>query len=81
MLSIILALTTAALQIPTFGGYDCHNDCSGIANGYAWAQEHGILLIGTCVNRDEDFQNGCLTYLADPYRGSTQDDQGGDIDQ
>lgn len=81
MLSLILALSTATFAVPTFGGYDCHNDCAYLAAGYAWAQAHEVQLIGTCINKNQDFQNGCLTYLADPFRGSVQDDQGGDIDQ
>lgn len=80
MLAILLALTLSP-SLHTFGGYDCANDCARLAAGYSWAVEHGVLLLGTCVNKDRDFQNGCMTYLADPFRGSVQDDQGSDIDQ
>lgn len=84
MLSLILALTTATFPLShSFGGYDCQNDCAMLAAGYSWAAEHGVLLLGTCagIKNNSDFQNGCFTYLGDPFRGSTQDDQGLDIDQ
>lgn len=80
-LILIAAMATTSLGPRTFGGYDCNNDCAQLATGYAWAADNEITLIQSCLSGSEDFQRGCWSYLANPLRGYTQDDQGGDIDQ
>ncbi len=80
--SIGLLALTATTAVHTFGGYPCDNDCAPYATGYSWAVVHQVKTLTDCQSiQPEDVRLGCFTYLGDPYRGSTQDDQGFDIDQ
>lgn len=81
---LIGAVTTAGSR--EFGGYECTDDCSGHKAGYEWAQARGLKSATACEtllmrwpNRNS-FYEGCLTYLAEPYRGAEEDDDGDDID-
>ena len=65
-----------------FGGYDCSDDCSGLAAGYRWAEVHSITDESDCPLRGGaiSFHEGCLVYVEDPSRGADEDDEGNDID-
>jgi hypothetical protein len=67
-------------QEKTFGGYDCTEDCSGHAAGYKWAEEKDIQDESDCGGDSQSFIEGCETYVQDPNRGATEDDEGNDIE-
>ena len=65
----------------TFGGNDCTDDCSGHAAGYRWAEENGIEDSLSCSTNSQSFNEGCETFLAEPYRGADEDDDGNEIEE
>ena len=79
VLFVAWSADSAAAQ--TFGGNDCTDDCSGHAAGYRWAEENGIDDAASCSANSQSFNEGCETFLADPYRGADEDDDGNEIDE
>lgn len=47
---------------PTFGNYNCTQDCSGHAAGYEWAEENGIDDPNDCGGNSQSFIEGCEEY-------------------
>ena len=72
--------TSAASAQQTFGGNECTEDCSGHKAGYEWAEENNISDPAGCSANSQSFNEGCETYIEDPYRGADEDDDGNDID-
>lgn len=70
----------ARADYQTFGGNECTVDCSGHAAGYEWAERKGITDEADCYSRSQSFEEGCRTYLDDPYRGYDEDDDGNALD-
>jgi hypothetical protein len=61
-----------------FGGYACASSCRGHAAGYRWMEARDGF--GLCpMDPSPSFYEGCMTYLADPFRGADEDDAGNQI--
>lgn len=60
---------------PTFGGYQCTEDCSGHEAGYEWAEEHDIDDPDRCGGNSQSFIEGCQAYAEEqePSYGSDLD--------
>jgi hypothetical protein len=71
---------TAASAQQTFGGYECTEDCSGHKAGYEWAERNNITDASDCNGNSNSFNEGCETFVEDPYRGADEDDDGNEID-
>ena len=66
----------------TFSGYECEDDCQGHARGYRWAERRAIDTDDRCPEgNSQSFHEGCLAFVADPYRGADQDDDGDEIEE
>lgn len=77
-----LCTTSAAFaQDRTFGGNDCTDDCSGHKAGYEWAEQKSITDESECSGNSNSFVEGCRTYVEDPSRGSSEDDDGKPADE
>jgi hypothetical protein len=78
--AVILLSASNAAASDSFGGFDCLENCSGQAAGYDWAAVNSIQIRTDCpAGYSMSFQQGCQTYVDDPYRGSDYDDAGGII--
>jgi hypothetical protein len=72
---------------PTFGGYDCTDDCSGHQAGYDWAETHDIDDEDTCDSLDtnsESFKEGCKAFVNGDDRDAESEagiESGDDMDQ
>jgi hypothetical protein len=76
---LLALLSTSASQAASFGNFDCVDNCEGHKAGYNWAEENGITDESGCYGNSSSFEEGCRTYLEDPYRGSDGDDDGNEI--
>lgn len=54
-------------EYPTFGGYDCTEDCSGHEAGYEWAENNGIYDLDDCGGNSNSFIEGCMSYVEENY--------------
>ena len=64
-----------------FGGNECTVDCSGHAAGYRWAEDNEIRSELDCPSgHGSSFEEGCRTFVEDPYRGADEDDDGEEIE-
>lgn len=80
--AIGLSLAAAQPAAPqSFGGNSCVDNCEGHKAGYEWAEQNGISHEGACSGNSSSFEEGCRTYLEDPYRGAEYDDDGNEIDE
>ncbi|MDH6231058.1 hypothetical protein M2281_001630 [Mesorhizobium soli] len=71
---------TAAFGQQTFGGNECTDDCSGHKAGYEWAEQNSITDPADCNGYSSSFNEGCETFIDEPYRGADEDDDGNEID-
>ncbi len=79
--SLLVAITVCETKAREYGGHDCTDDCSGHAEGYMWAEAHGITDVANCPLRRgaSSFYEGCLVYVDDPNRVPDEDDDGDEI--
>ncbi len=54
-------------ETPTFGDYECTEDCGGHEAGYSWAEENEIEDVDDCGGNSDSFIEGCISYVEDTY--------------
>jgi hypothetical protein len=76
------ALSNGPSQARTFGGFECEQDCSSLAAGYRWAEDHDIEDAKDCPpGGSRAFYEGCLVFFRDSDRGAALDDAGRPIEE
>lgn len=61
----------------TFGGYPCTTSCSGHVAGFRWAAKRKPSNPFDCYDGvSKSFQEGCSTWMKQPLRDPSRDDQG-----
>lgn len=78
--AFLLCVTPAEAQDRTFGDNECTDDCSGHKAGYEWAERNSVSREADCLGQSNSFEEGCRTFIEDPYRGADEDDQGDPIE-
>jgi hypothetical protein len=81
ILLALAALSPAAAQDRTYGGYGCTFACSGHLAGYKWAQQHAVSDPDECPLRihSPSFQEGCMAYAASNAQSNPDEDDDGDM--
>jgi hypothetical protein len=73
---------TATSDNRKYDDFDCMENCSGHAAGYAWAEQHDVVDEADCpLGNSQSFREGCLAFVRDPARGEEEDDNGNMLEE